>query len=58
MNNNSYVYISSDKLVEVIVHCCPPNKSVDHCERLAYNGRFVVAEDCLKCWTDWLKDGE
>lgn len=58
MNNNSYVYISSDKLVEVIEHCCPPNKSVDHCERLVHNGCFGVAEDCLKCWKDWLKDGE
>lgn len=58
MNNNSYVIISADKLKAIFMNCCPPNKSVDHCERLAYNGRFSVAEDCLECWKSWLKDGE
>lgn len=56
MNNPSYVYIPTDKLAEIIEHCCPPGVTVDHCSRLAYedcDGRY-----CLECWKDWLKDGE
>lgn len=56
MNNHSYVYILTDKLVEIIEHCCPPNKSVDNCERLAQED--CDGRSCLKCWKDWLKDGE
>lgn len=52
MNNNSYVIISADKLKAIFMNCCPP---------IGYtrdNGCFGVAEDCLKCWKEWLKDGE
>lgn len=56
MNNTSYVCIPSDKLVEIIEHCCPPNMSVDHCERLAYEYRD--GRSCFNCWYSWLKDGE
>ena len=51
MNNNSYVYIPADKLVEIIKHCCPPSKSDSHTSHLA-------RKDCLECWKSWLKDGE
>lgn len=53
MNNNSYVIISADKLEAIFLNCCPPP--------IVYtreNGCFGAAEDCLKCWKDWLKDGE
>ena len=56
MNKKSYVYILTDKLVGIIERCCPPNTSVDHCERLAYED--CDARDCIKCWKAWLKDGE
>lgn len=56
MNNNSYVIISADKLVEIFEHCCPPNKSVDHCERLEYED--CDGRSCIECWKSWLKDGE
>lgn len=52
MNNKTYVYIPANKLVEIFKHCCPP---------IGYtreNGCFGAKEDCLKCWKDWLKDGE
>ena len=52
MNNNSYVYIPADKLVEIIKHCCPPIGNT------RYNGCSGAAGDCLKCWKEWLKDGE
>ena len=56
MNDHSYVYIPTDKLVEIIEHCCPPNTSVDHFERLAYED--CDGRACLECWKAWLKDGE
>lgn len=52
MKNNSYVFILVDKLVAIIENSCPP---------IGYtrvNGCFGAKEDCLKCWKDWLKDGE
>ena len=51
MNNNSYVYIPADKLVELIKTACPPNTST-------VRSRCLTDEDCLKCWKDWLEDGE
>ena len=56
MNNHSYVYIPTDKLVKIIEYCCPPNMSVDHCERLVYED--CDGRACLNCWKSWLKDGE
>lgn len=56
MNNNSYVCIPADKLVEIIERCCPPNTSVDHCERLA--NEDCDGRSCINCWKSWLKDGE
>lgn len=56
MNNNSYVYIPFDKLVEMIEHCCPPNNCVYNCERLAYDDFDCCS--CINCWKSWLKDGE
>lgn len=56
MNNNSYVCIPSDKLVEMIEHCCPPNNCVYHCERLAYDD--CDGRSSIECWKSWLKDGE
>lgn len=56
MNNNSYVCIPADKLIEIIEHCCPPNTSVDHCERLAYED--CDGRSCINCWKSWFKDGE
>lgn len=52
MNNHSYVYISTDKLVALIKESCPPiwfNRN---------DGCFGAGEDCKKCWLSWLKDGE
>lgn len=52
MKNNSFVLIQEDKLAAIIGESCPP---------IGYtreNGCFGAAEDCLKCWKDWLKDGE
>ena len=52
MNNTSYVCIPADKLAAIIEESCPP---------IGYtrdNGCFGAAEDCLKCWKDWLKGGE
>lgn len=56
MNNPSYVYIPTDKLVEIIEHCCPPGTSVDQCIRLAYED--CDGRTCLECWKSWLKVGE
>ena len=56
MNNNSYVYIPTDKLVKIIERYCPPNKALDRCERLAYED--CDGPYCLECWKSWLKDGE
>lgn len=53
MANHSYVYIPADKLAAIIEESCPPP--------IVYNrdyGCFGKGEDCLKCWKDWLKDGE
>jgi hypothetical protein len=55
-NNPSYVYIPTDKLVEIIEHCCPPCVTVDHCSRLAYED--CDGRSCLECWKSWLTDGE
>lgn len=52
MNNHYYVYIPADKLAAIIEESCPP---------IGYtreNGCFGAAEDCLKCWKDWLKDDD
>ena len=52
MNNHSYVYIPTDKLAAIIEESCPP---------IGYtrdNGCFGAAEDCIKCWKDWLKDDD
>lgn len=46
MNNNSYVYIPANKLVEII----------EHCERLEYED--CDGRSCIDCWKSWLKDGE
>lgn len=56
MKNNSFVLIQGDKLAEIIKRCCPPNNSVDHCERLAYED--FDGWSCIDCWKSWLKDGE
>ena len=56
MNNNSYVYITANKLVEIIKHCCPPSASDSHTSHLAREDCFDV--DCINCWKLWLKDGE
>ena len=50
MNNNSYVCIPADKLVELIKTTCPP-------------GARTMLRDCLtdkecaNCWYEWLKGG-
>lgn len=56
MKNNSFVLIQEDKLAEIIKRCCPPNKSVDHGECLAYED--CDGRSCIECWESWLKDGE
>lgn len=56
MNNPSYGYIPTDKLVEIIEHCCPPETSVDQCIRLA--NEDCDGRTCLECWKSWLKVGE
>lgn len=56
MNNNSYVYIPADKLAEIIKQCCPPNLLSGHVECIERDE--CIDPDCLKCWKDWLKDGE
>lgn len=56
MNNNCYVCIPADKLAAIIEHCCPPSTSDSHTSHLAQEDCFDA--DCLKCWKDWLKDGE
>ena len=56
MNNTSYVCIPAGKLVEIIEHCCPPNMSVEHCERLAHED--CGGHSCINCWNSWFKDGE
>ena len=56
MNNNSCVYLPAGKLVDIIEHCCPPNMTVDHCERLAYEA--CDGRSCSPCWTSWLQDGD
>lgn len=55
MNNPSYVYIPTDKFVEIIEHSCPPCVTVDQCIRLAYED--CDGRTCLECWKGWLKDG-
>ena len=52
MNNHSYIYIPTNKLVQIMQESCPP---------IGYtreNGCFGAAEDCLECWKSWFKDGE
>ena len=56
MNNNSYVYILEDKLMALIEMGCPPNTSVDHCERLA--NEDCDGRSCINCWNSWFKGGE
>ena len=56
MDNNFYVCISAGKLAEIIEHCCPPDTTVYHCSRLAYED--CDGRTCLECWKNWLKDGE
>ena len=43
MNNNDYVYILNDKVVEII-------------ELLAY--AYYDQRACFELWKEWLKDGE
>lgn len=51
MANHSYVYIPTDKLVELIKTTCPP-------------GARTMLRDCLtdkecaNCWREWFKEGE
>lgn len=54
MNNNSYVYIPANKLIDLMNYYCPP------CHDLLCKGRWAhgISEDCVKCWKSWLKDGE
>ena len=51
MNNNSYVCIPADKLVEIIKGSCPPVTELEKCF-------FTFEGDCVTCWKSWLKDGE
>lgn len=53
MNNNSYVFISMDKLVTIMETSCPPvarDTQVNIC--IDYDG------DCKECWKSWLTESE
>lgn len=52
MNNHSYVYIPTDKLVAIIKGSCPPVTVPENTCCFGFEG------DCVTCWKAWLKDGE
>ena len=53
MNNNSYVFISMDKLETLIETSCPPVARATQANIcIEYDG------DCKECWKAWLTESE
>lgn len=52
MNNPSYVYIPTDKLVTLIETSCPPV-----CSIMTENVCNEYGGNCNECWKSWFKDG-
>ena len=53
MNNNSYVFISMDKLETIIETSCPPVAITTQA--------YICTEydgDCKECWKAWLTESE